>query len=1332
MRAASVSAAALLAAAASAPQALAQQCVGGSYGYGSGACSLCAAGSSLVSASAGCAPLASLPGPADTAFYLSGTEAEGVAAFVLTGTAPTYVADHFGTAKGALAISSGSYLTAGSATGLLSALPQGSTTYSATAWVLCAASGQSTLPSAVLAFGTPMFQDAVALGVAGTGASTMWPGGYSAFHACDASWHHLAVTMGGGTATYYLDGVSVASRVPQSPSLSFSGSPSLSIGWSGDPTMNGGSVFSGALSDLRVYSRALASAEVALFLAAPCQGENAYGYGSGCANCSAEANLLSASAGCAPKLPLNSSDTAFYLSGSSAEGVAALSLTGAAPSFVADHAGTSNGALALASGSYLTVSGAGAPPLLPASGSAAFSASAWVKCAAPATYAASIEWGAAGDAGAGASATALALVVGGGAAAPLANSGVVTLLAGSGTGAPLSGAFADGAAAAASFNKPYAVTVIASSGVVAVADAQNNCIRLVTPLGVVTTLAGSSGGSGYVDGAGTNAQFYRPVGVASLSESLVVADNYNHRIRIVRISGGVTSTLAGSGAAAFADGTGVAAKFRSPTGVAVDTSNLIVVVADTLNNRIRVVTWPQGIVTTLAGSSASGSSDGTGTSASFNSPQGVAVIPASAGAVAAVVVADTGNHLVRLVTLNTGVVTTLAGSGTSAFTDGVGAAASFLGPFGVAFSPLGAIIVADSAVRFLTCATSPSFAGCAAAAVTVVTLAPGDTMTGVPLAYVTSVGVLPAKSTVVTCDYNLNTISIMTVPFSLVLPACDSAWHHVALSYSSLSSPPSLSAFLDGALLLTQAAATPITLPTHASSSLRIGWSGDLNINGGSLFSGALSDLRIYARALGANEVAQLAGASAASLPAAPTPPPAAGSISLAVVAGAAAGAAALLLAAGVALRAAVLRRRRRDKVTPDGADHEAERDSGDDGEGSAAALGGAASALEALAPIAPLAGAALVAIAALLRQVQSMIASAREAGALAARLERLRSLTRRAGEDAAFVEEHAAIFSGLVATLKRAERALVQVNERSRLASFVMSASDLQRVAAIDRALTMHVAELAAALQAETLTAVRGLHAAASAREANASRDLGLAIAGALQASPRAQAPAEAAAPVALPPFSFTFKLEDLLFDPPLAQQLPTAARGSFGVVVFATWRAHSVPCAVKLISARSATGVPGVSMGAWLAESELMRRLREHRSPASGLVRWRAQRRVRPHGSASRLCNRASPLTPRSRSLVLARSRSTPPPPPPLPPVRRPHSASSIFSASAPSRTPRARRTSTSSSWRGSTGPSAAYSTPTSRGGASRRSSRRCSGYSTRRRAWLSATKRRSCTAT
>ena len=87
-------------------------------------------------------------------------------------------------------------------------------------------------------------------------------------------------------------------------------------------------------------------------------------------------------------------------------------------------------------------------------------------------------------------------------------------------------------------------------------------------------------------------------------------------------------------------------------------------------------------------------------------------------------------------------------------------------------------------------------------------------------------------------------------------------------------------------------------------------------------------------------------------------------------------------------------------------------------------------------------------------------------------------------------------------------------------------------------------------------------------------------------------------------PPFLPAVKLADLLFDPPLEEQLPTAARGSFGVVVFAVWRAHSLPVAVKLIAARTPLGKQAISIMSWLGEAELMRRLREHRSPATGLA--------------------------------------------------------------------------------------------------------------------------------
>ena len=87
------------------------QCSGSTYSYGSGACASCPAGATFVSAAAGCTPpAADGPGPTDTAFYLSGSAAEGVAAFTLTGPAPTFVADNRGRADAAMSLAAGSYL----------------------------------------------------------------------------------------------------------------------------------------------------------------------------------------------------------------------------------------------------------------------------------------------------------------------------------------------------------------------------------------------------------------------------------------------------------------------------------------------------------------------------------------------------------------------------------------------------------------------------------------------------------------------------------------------------------------------------------------------------------------------------------------------------------------------------------------------------------------------------------------------------------------------------------------------------------------------------------------------------------------------------------------------------------------------------------------------------------------------------------------------------------------------------------------------------------------------------------------------------------------------
>ena len=273
-------------------------------------------------------------------------------------------------------------------------------------------------------------------------------------------------------------------------------------------------------------------------------------------------------------------------------------------------------------------------------------------------------------------------------AQPPENRGVVTTLAGSviydAYGQPAAG-YADGTGAAAQFGGPQGVTVD-SSGAVYVADSSNNRIRKISPAGVVTTLAGS-GVAGYADGTGAAAQFSYPEGVAVDSSGAVyVADSGNNRIRKISPAGVVT-TLAGSGVTGYADGTGAAAQFSNPDAVAVDSSGAVYV-AEYYNNRIRKIS-PAGVVTTLAGSAVAGYADGTGAAAQFSGPQGVAV-----DASGTVYIGDGDNNRIRKIS-PAGVVTTLAGSGAYGSADGTGTAAQFRGPIGVAVDASGAVYVAD-------------------------------------------------------------------------------------------------------------------------------------------------------------------------------------------------------------------------------------------------------------------------------------------------------------------------------------------------------------------------------------------------------------------------------------------------------------------------------------------------------------------------------------------------------------------------------------------------------------------------------------------------------------
>jgi sugar lactone lactonase YvrE len=278
---------------------------------------------------------------------------------------------------------------------------------------------------------------------------------------------------------------------------------------------------------------------------------------------------------------------------------------------------------------------------------------------------------------------------------------------------------ADGLKEAAQFEYPEGVEVD-SEGNVYVADTDNSTIRKITPGGLVTTFAGSTGG--FADGPRLDARFavprslaigeggviyvadwgnrrirmITPDGVVTTLESdidpvdiavgptgnLYIVDRENNRI-LVRSPDGQVAILAG-GTQGSANGNGAAAQFNAPYGIALDAAGNAYV-ADTNNDLIRKIT-PDGDVTTLAGSIA-GFRDGIGSEAQFDKPKGVAVDEAGN-----VFIGGGFNNSIRMITPD-GVVSTIAGE------------AQFSFPYGVAFDSDGNLYVADrvnSAIRVLT------------------------------------------------------------------------------------------------------------------------------------------------------------------------------------------------------------------------------------------------------------------------------------------------------------------------------------------------------------------------------------------------------------------------------------------------------------------------------------------------------------------------------------------------------------------------------------------------------------------------------------------------------
>jgi uncharacterized repeat protein (TIGR01451 family) len=322
----------------------------------------------------------------------------------------------------------------------------------------------------------------------------------------------------------------------------------------------------------------------------------------------------------------------------------------------------------------------------------------------------------------------------------IATGGGVSTLAGS----PGNPGSADGPIASATFYQPGALALDSATNLY-VADTANNTIRMITPAGMVTTLAGGSGNFGLVNATGTNAMFYAPCAIAvDAATNVYVADSFNNAIRMIApggvvttlalqfsqpagvaagngsiyvadtgngtiraITNGVLTMIAGSPSVGSIDGPGAIARFDASQSVAVD-GNGNSYIADSANSTIREVS-PVGVVTTIAGSpGVLGAVNGTATNALFSDPLGIAT-----DGKGNIYIADTGNSVVRQ--MNSGAVTTLAGIAyTPGNLDGPATSAQFNQPAGVAVDRNGNVYIADTGnntIRKITSGVVSTVAG---------------------------------------------------------------------------------------------------------------------------------------------------------------------------------------------------------------------------------------------------------------------------------------------------------------------------------------------------------------------------------------------------------------------------------------------------------------------------------------------------------------------------------------------------------------------------------------------------------------------------------------------
>ena len=282
--------------------------------------------------------------------------------------------------------------------------------------------------------------------------------------------------------------------------------------------------------------------------------------------------------------------------------------------------------------------------------------------------------------------------------------GMLGLVAGS----PSVPGASDGAAVSALFNSPWS-TAVDLDGNIYVADRSNYTIRKISPVGIVTTVAGVAGQPGSADGYGPFARFAEPCGVAvDRTRTLYVAECSGHVIRKVSPDGRVITFAGYPGYSGYFDSTGVSARFNYPYGVAIDPSGNILV-SDYGNAVIRKIS-PDGVVTTVAGTPKTGGyRDGPAAQALLNGPIGL-----TTDSTGQIFVAEYYNQVIRKIALD-GTVSVVAGvPGGTGYIDGPSSTARFNRPVGVALNTSGTLFVSDQAnhvIRAVTGAVVSTFAG---------------------------------------------------------------------------------------------------------------------------------------------------------------------------------------------------------------------------------------------------------------------------------------------------------------------------------------------------------------------------------------------------------------------------------------------------------------------------------------------------------------------------------------------------------------------------------------------------------------------------------------------